>query len=87
MEDSKLPYCFVLHIYLYDTNYSARLVLLIHHLHGDDSFPGKLGTQIPVYTASQPRRTQNESSSFWKLHNLNHLFKNVHPRRRGEERL
>ena len=27
-------------------------------------FPERFCTQIPVYTASQPRRTQNESSSF-----------------------
>ena len=85
MEDTKLPYCFALHISVYDTNYSARVVL--HHVHGDDSFPRNVGSQIPVYTASQLRRTQNESSSLWKLHNLKLLLKKVHPRGRRETRL
>ena len=68
MEYTKLPYYFVLHISLYGTNYSASLVL--HHVHGEDSFPRNVGTQVPIYTASQPRRTQNVSSLLWKLHNL-----------------
>jgi hypothetical protein len=85
MEDLKLSYCSILHISVYDTNYSARLVLLINHLHGEDLIPGKL---VPKYQYIRPHNPEEHKINLRRSGNFITwiiFLKKVQPRRRGKQ--